>query len=66
MKRYSGLYNEIKKEIYDSFCEDEILVLLSYMVLVYNYYVKGLITLEERESLFDLIHYSVKLVLERK
>lgn len=66
MKKYSELYNRIKKEIYETFAAENIIQLVSYMLVVYDYWKKDWITTEEKELLFDLIHYSVKLLLERK
>lgn len=66
MKEYSQVYNDIKKEIYETFAKEDIVLLSAYMVMVYDYYKKEWITTEEKELLFDLIHYSVKLLLERK
>lgn len=66
MKKYSELYNDIKKEIYETFAKEDIVLLSGYMVMVYDYWKKGWITEEEKELLFDLIHYSVKLLLERR
>lgn len=66
MKRYSELYNDIKKEIYDTFAKGDIVLLSGYMVMVYDYWKKDYITDEEKELLFNLIHYGVKLLLERK
>lgn len=66
MKKYSELYNDIKKEIYGTFSKEDIVLLSGYMVMVYDYCKKEWITTEEKELLFDLIHYSVKLLLERK
>ena len=66
MKKYSDLYNSIKKEIYETFAKEDIILLSSYMVVVYDYWKKEWITAEEKDLLFDLIHYSVKLLLERR
>lgn len=66
VKKYSELYKDIKKEIYDTFAKEDIVLLSGYMVMVYDYWKKQWITTEEKELLFDLIHYSVKLLLERK
>ena len=66
MKKYSELYKDIKKEIYETFAKEDIILLSSYMVMVYDYWKKDWIMTEEKELLFDLIHYSVKLLLERK
>ena len=66
MKKYSELYNRIKKEIYETFAKEDIILLSSYMVMVYDYWKKDWIMEEEKELLFDLIHYSVKLLLERR
>lgn len=66
MKRYSELYNDIKKEIYETFAKGDIVLLSGYMVMVYDYWKKDYITDEEKELLFNLIHYGVKLLLERK
>lgn len=66
MKNNSELYNRIRKEIYETFASEDIIVLSSYMVMVYDYWKKDWITGVEKEFLFDLIHYSVKLLLERK
>ena len=66
MKKYSELYNRIKKEIYETFAEENIIQLSSYMVVVYEYWKKEWITAEEKDLLDDLIHYSVKLLLERR
>lgn len=66
MKKYSELYKDIKKEIYEAFAKEDIILLSSYMVMVYDYWKKDWIMAEEKELLFDLIHYSVKLLLERK
>ena len=66
MKKYSELYNRIKKEIYETFAKEDIILLSSYMVMVYDYWKKDWITEEEKDLLFDLIHYSVKLLLERR
>ena len=65
MKKYSELYNRIKKEIYETFAKEDIVLLSAYMVMVYDYWKKDWIMAEEKELLFDLIHYSVKLLLER-
>ena len=65
MKKYSELYKDIKKEIYETFAKEDIILLSSYMVMVYDYWKKDWIMAEEKELLFDLIHYSVKLLLER-
>lgn len=65
MIKNSELYNEIKKEIYDTFANKDIVKLTSYMVMVYDYWKKEYITSQEKELLFDLIHYSTKLLLER-
>ena len=66
MKKYSELYKDIKKEIYETFAKEDIVLLSSYMVMVYDYWKKDWIMTEEKELLFDLIHYSVKLLLERR
>lgn len=66
MKKYSELYNCIKKEIYETFAKEDIVLLCSYMVVVYDYWKKAWITTEEKDLLFDLVDYSVKLLLERK
>lgn len=66
MKKYSELYNRIKKEVYETFAKEDIILLSSYMVMVYDYWKKDWIMAEEKELLFDLIHYSVKLLLERR
>ena len=66
MKKYSELYKDIKKEIYETFAKEDIILLSSYMVMVYDYWKKDWIMAEEKELLFDLIHYSVKLLLERR
>ena len=66
MKKYSELYKDIKKEIYETFAKEDIVLLSSYMVIVYDYWKKDWIMTEEKELLFDLIHYSVKLLLERR
>ena len=66
MKKYSELYNDIKQEIYQTFSKEDIVLLSGYMVMVYDYWKKDWITAEEKELLFDLIHYSVKLLLERR
>lgn len=65
MKKYSELYKDIKKEIYETFAKEDIVLLSAYMVMVYDYWKKDWIMAEEKELLFDLIHYSVKLLLER-
>lgn len=66
MKRYSEVYNDIKKEVYETFAKGDIVLLSGYMVMVYDYWKKDYITDEEKEVLFNLIHYGVKLLLERK
>ena len=66
MKKYSELYKDIKKEIYETFAKEDIVLLSGYMVMVYDYWKKDWIMAEEKELLFDLIHYSVKLLLERR
>ena len=66
MKKYSELYNRIKKEIYETFSKEDIVLLSAYMVMVYDYWKKDWITAAEKDLLFDLIHYSVKLLLERR
>lgn len=66
MKRYSELHNDIKKEIYETFAKGDIVLLSGYMIMVYDYWNKDYITDEEKELLFNLIHYGVKLLLERK
>lgn len=66
MKKYSELYNRIKKEIYETFAKEDIVLLSGYMVMVYDYWKKEWITTEEKDLLFDLVHYSVKLLLKRK
>lgn len=66
MKKYSELYNDIKKEIYETFAKEDIILLSSYMAMVYDYWKKAWITTEEKDLLFDLIHYSVKLLLKRR
>lgn len=66
MKNNSELYNRIRKEIYDTFAREDVITLSSYMVMVYDYWKKEWIVEREKEMLFDLIHYSVKLLLERK
>lgn len=66
MKKYSELYNNIKKEIYETFAKEDIVPLLGYMVVVYDYWKEEWITTEEKDLLFDLVHYSVKLLLERR
>lgn len=66
MKKYSELYNDIKKEIYETFEKGDIVVLSSYMLMIYDYWKKDWLIDEEKELLFDLVHYSVKLLLERK
>lgn len=66
MKKYSELYKDIKKEIYETFAKEDIVLLSGYMVMVYDYWKKDWIMTEEKELLFDLIHYSVKLLLERR
>lgn len=66
MTKNSELYNRIKKEIYETFAREDIITLSSYMVMVYDYWKKEWIEDREKEMLFDLINYSVKLLLERK
>ena len=66
MKKYSELYNRIKKEIYETFAKEDIVLLSGYMVMVYDYWKKNWIMTEEKELLFDLIHYGVKFLLERR
>lgn len=66
MKKHSEVYNGIKKEIYGTFAKEDIVLLSGYMVMVYDYWKKMWITSEEKSLLFELIHYSVKLLLERK
>ena len=66
MKKYSELYKDIKKEIYETFAKEDIVLLSGYMVMVYDYWKKEWITTEEKDLLFDLVHYSVKLLLKRK
>jgi hypothetical protein len=66
MKKYSELYNRIKKEIYEAFAEENIIQLTSYMLVVYDYWKKEWLSKDETEFLFDLIHYSVKLLLEKR
>lgn len=66
MTKNSELYNRIRKEIYETFASEDIITLSSYMVMVYDYWKKEWIGEREKEMLFDLIHYSVKLLLERK
>lgn len=66
MKENSELYNEIRAEIYNAFAKSDIIMVSSYMVMIYDYWKKGWITEKEKELLFDLTHYSVKLLLERK
>lgn len=66
MKNNSELYNRIRKEIYETFASEDIMTLTSYMVMVYDYWKKEWVTDNEKELLFDLIHYAVKLLLERK
>lgn len=66
MKNNSELFNRIKKEIYDTFAREDVITLSSYMLMVYDYYKKEWIDESEKELLFDLIHYAVKLLLERK
>lgn len=66
MKKYSEIYNDIKKEVYETFAKGDIVILSGYMIMVYDYCKKEYITDEEKELLFNLIHYGVKLLLERK
>lgn len=66
MKKYSEIYNDIKKEVYETFAKGDIVLLSGYMIMVYDYWKKEYITDEEKELLFNLIHYGVKLLLERK
>ena len=66
MKKYSDLYNDIKQEIYHTFSKEDIVLLSGYMVMVYDYWKKEWLSADEKELLFDLIHYSVKLLLERR
>lgn len=66
MKENSELYNKIRSEIYTTFSNSDIVTLTSYMTMIYDYWKKDWITNQEKEMLFDLTHYSVKLLLERK
>ena len=65
MIKYSKLYNEIKKEIYDTFKKENTVLLMSYMCLIYDYRKKDWITEQEKELLFDLVHYSVNLLIRK-
>ena len=66
MIKYSKLYNEIKKEIYDTFKKENTVLLMSYMCLIYDYRKKDWITEQEKELLFDLVHYSVNLLIRKE
>ena len=66
MKNNTELYNKIREEIYQTFAKGDIVVLSSYMLMIYDYWKKDWLIDEKKEMLFDLVHYSVKLLLERK
>jgi hypothetical protein len=60
------LYVTMKNNICSAIKDNNIDLLLSYEVIVYNYWEMGWFSLEEKIELYDLIVYNVKLLLESK